>query len=362
MGKETFLVTGGAGFIGANLLRMLMEGGESRVVVLDLLTYAGNRANLPDHQDNRRFVFHQVDINDSETVDRILDAHQPSRVIHLAAETHVDRSIDDPEPFIRTNINGTFALLQACRGYLAKAGPKARERFRFVHVSTDEVYGSVEGDRRCDEEAPFAPNSPYAASKAAADHLIRAFHRTYLFPAIITRCSNNFGPYQFPEKLIPLILLNCLEGRDLPVYGDGAQIRDWLHVDDHCRGLLLAAEEGKPGTEYNLGAGNLIANLAMVHRICGVLEILRPAGKNDALRRRGASSYTALIRKVPDRPGHDRRYAVDCRRIESELGWERSMTLDQGLEQTAGWYLKHRKWCEDVQSGSYRRERLGTTT
>jgi dTDP-glucose 4,6-dehydratase len=362
VGKETILVTGGAGFIGTNLVRMLMEGGESRVVVLDLLTYAGNLANLLDYQGDRRFVFHQADINDGGAVDRILAAHQPSRVIHLAAETHVDRSIDDPEPFIRTNINGTFALLQACRRYLAKADPAARDRFRFLHVSTDEVYGSVEGDGCCDEEAPLAPNSPYAASKAAADHLVRAFHRTYRYPAIITRCSNNFGPYQLPEKLIPLILLNGLEGRDLPVYGDGAQIRDWLHVDDHCRGLLLVAEEGKPGTEYNLGAGNLTTNLAMVHRICGVLETLRPAGKNEALHLRGASTYTALIRKVPDRPGHDRRYAVDCGRIESELGWRRSISLDQGLEQTARWYLEHRKWCEDVQSGSCRRERLGRAT
>ena len=360
--NEPILVTGGAGFIGASLVTRLLEAGPARVVVLDALTYAGNRSNLASHRNDDRLHFHQADVNDGDALDRILAEHRPTRVIHLAAETHVDRSIDDPEPFIRTNVNGTFSLLQACRRYLRDAGPSGRERFLFLHVSTDEVYGSVEGDAACDESAPFAPNSPYAASKAAADHLVRAFHRTYDFPAIITRSSNNFGPYQFPEKLIPVILLNGLEGRDLPVYGAGEQVRDWLYVDDHCHGLLLAASDGQPGAEYNLGAGNLMTNLELVHRICGVLQCLRPAAENEALRRRGASTYTELIRQVPDRPGHDQRYAVDSGRIEAELGWRCSVTLDQGLERTVAWYLKHRKWCDDAQSRSDRRMRLGTAT
>ena len=362
MGNETILVTGGAGFIGANLVGILLASGQARVVVLDLLTYAGNLSNLADHRENDRLFFHRADVNDSEAVDRILAEHRPSQVIHLAAETHVDRSIDDPEPFVRSNIDGTFSLLQACRRHLRDSGETSRERFRFVHVSTDEVYGSIDGEAACDEAAAFAPNSPYAASKAAADHLVRAFHRTYRFPAIITRSSNNFGPFQFPEKLIPLILLNCLEGRDLPVYGDGGQVRDWLHVDDHCRGLLLAAEEGKPGREYNLGAGNLTTNLEMVHRICGVLEKRMPGAENEALRRRGASTYTELIRQVPDRPGHDRRYAVDSGRIETELGWRCSVTLEQGLESTIAWYLEHREWWEQAQSRPDRGERLGRGT
>ncbi len=362
MRNEAILVTGGAGFIGANLVAMLLEHGEAPVVVLDLLTYAGNQANLAEYRNDGRLIFHHADVNDTVVVDRILAAHRPTRLIHLAAETHVDRSIDDPEPFIRTNINGTYNLLQACRRHLKAAGPSARERFRFLHVSTDEVYGSVDGDAVCNEAAPFAPNSPYAASKAAADHLVRAFHRTYRFPAIITRCSNNFGPYQNPEKLIPLILLNCLEGLDLPVYGDGGQVRDWLYVDDHCRGMLTALLEGEPGAEYNLGAGNLSSNLAMVHRICDVLQTLRPAGENESLRRRGASTYAELIRKAPDRPGHDRRYAVDSGRIEAELGWRCSVSLDRGLERTITWYLEHRNWCEHAQAQSDGRKRLGTAT
>jgi dTDP-glucose 4,6-dehydratase len=361
-GNGTILVTGGAGFIGANLTAMLLEAGAGRVVVLDLLTYAGNLSSLADHRENDRLFFHRADVNDRDAVDRILAEHRPSRVIHLAAETHVDRSIDDPEPFVRSNINGTCNLLQSCRGYLRDCAASDRERFRFVHVSTDEVYGSIEGNAVCSETAPFAPNSPYAASKAAADHMVRAFNRTYRFPAIITRSANNFGPFQYPEKLIPLILLNCLEGRDLPVYGDGGQVRDWLYVEDHCRGLVLALEDGQPGEEYNLGAGNLSTNLDMVHRICAALEEQAPAAENETLRRRGASTYTELIRKVPDRPGHDQRYAVDSGRIERELGWDRAVTLDQGLERTVAWYLNHRKWWAEARSRPDLGTRPGTAT
>ena len=304
MGNETILITGGAGFIGANLVRMLLEDVEARVVVLDLLTYAGNRANLAAYRDDDRLTLHHTDVNDAVAVDRILAAHRPAKVIHLAAETHVDRSIDDPGPFIRTNINGTYNLLQACRRYLKPVDPAARDRFRFLHVSTDEVYGSVEEDTTCDEQAAFAPNSPYAASKAAADHLVRAFHRTYGFPATITRCSNNFGPYQFPEKLIPLILLNGLEGRDLPVYGDGGQVRDWLYVDDHCRGLLLALLQGEPGAEYNLGAGNLMTNLSMVRRIARSMFVVAPVAPKE--RSTPATPAAALPAPCVERSGPSR--------------------------------------------------------
>jgi dTDP-glucose 4,6-dehydratase len=282
-------------------------------------------------------------------------------VINLAAETHVDRSIDSPHPFIDTNIVGTFVLLEASRQFVATLGPAARAAFRFLHVSTDEVYGTLGPSGLFDEETPSAPNSPYAASKASADHLVRAYFHTYGLPALITNCSNNYGPYQFPEKLIPLIILNAIDGRPLPIYGDGANVRDWLHVEDHCAGLLLVLGKGRPGEKYNLGGGNERTNLEMVDRICDALELTRPAMANPALKTPpdGTPSYRALKTFVPDRPGHDRRYAIDASKIRRELGWKPRRTFDDGLLATVKWYLDHRVWCEQVQAGRYDRERLG---
>jgi dTDP-glucose 4,6-dehydratase len=351
----TLLITGGAGFIGSNLVQYALDHTADRLVVFDKLTYAGSLASLEKPLQNSRVAFVEGDIADAAAVGRVFEAHRPTAVLNLAAETHVDRSIDGPRPFIDTNIVGTFVLLEAARVFVAGLEPALREAFRFLHVSTDEVYGTLGPSGLFSEETPYAPNSPYAASKAAADHLVRASFHTYGLPVLITNCSNNYGPFQFPEKLIPLMLLNALEGRRLPIYGDGGNVRDWLHVEDHCAGLLLVLAKGRAGEKYNIGGGNERTNLEIVDRICDVLERLRPATSNPAL---AGGSYPGLKIFVADRPGHDRRYAIDASKIRRELGWTPRHAFEDGLAATARWYVEHRDWCEQVQAG-YNRERLG---
>ncbi len=351
----TLLVTGGAGFIGSNLVRYALAHTDDRLVVLDKLTYAGSLASLEGPLGNPRVTFVQGDIADEAAVARIFSEHRPTAVLNLAAETHVDRSIDGPRPFIDTNVVGTFVLLEAARSFLRSLEPAARDAFRFLHVSTDEVYGTLGASGLFSEETPYAPNSPYAASKAAADHLVRASFHTYGLPALITNCSNNYGPFQFPEKLIPLMLLNALDGRRLPVYGDGGNVRDWLHVEDHCAGIMLVLAKGRLGEKYNIGGGNERTNLEIVDRICDALEALCPARENPALRGGG---YRELKMFVPDRPGHDRRYAIDASKIRRELGWTPRHAFEEGLASTARWYVDNRAWCQRVQAG-YNRERLG---
>ena len=359
----TLLVTGGAGFIGSNFVRLALSNTPHRVVVLDLLTYAGNLANLKDVADDPRlaprFAFIRGDIADRETVRRAFAEHTPDAVVNFAAESHVDRSIDDASAFIRTNLTGTFELLEAARRHLAARPEAERESFRFLHVSTDEVYGSLGETGLFSETTPYAPNSPYAASKAGADHLVRAFHETYGLPTLLTNCSNNYGPYQFPEKLIPLMILNADEAKDLPIYGDGSNVRDWIYVEDHCRGVLEVLARGEPGEKYNLGGRSERTNLQVVDALCEALEAERPAAENPAMQERGLGDYKELKTFVADRPGHDRRYAIDDRKIERELGWTREHDFEAGLAATVRWYLEHRDWCEQIQSGTYRRERLG---
>jgi dTDP-glucose 4,6-dehydratase len=356
---ETMIVTGGAGFIGSNFVRLALARTEAQVVVVDKLTYAGNLRTLDDVAQNSRFLFVQDDIADRAAVERIYRESRPTWVINFAAESHVDRSIDGPGVFIRTNINGTFELLDAARTYLAQAEASLRDRFRFLHVSTDEVYGTLGPTGLFCEETPYAPNSPYAASKAAADHLVRAYHETYKLPTLITNCSNNYGPYQFPEKLIPLMLLNAIEGKPLPIYGDGGNVRDWLFVEDHCAGILQVLQRGRVGEKYNIGGHNERTNLEVIDYLCAALETELPAAKNSTLSAKGIASYTALKKFVPDRPGHDRRYAIDASKIERELHWRPQHDFTSGLQRTVRWYLEHRDWCETVQSGQYQRERLG---
>jgi len=355
---ETLLVTGGAGFIGSNFVRLVLTETDRSVVVLDKLTYAGNLDNLADLFDDPRLAFVQGDIGDRAAVRALFAEHAPDAVVNFAAESHVDRSIDDPGAFVTTNVVGTFELLEAARRFVEKH-PEKTERFRFLHVSTDEVYGSLGETGLFRETTAYAPNSPYAASKAGADHLVRAYHETYRLPALVTNCSNNYGPFQFPEKLIPLMILNALEGRDLPVYGDGSNVRDWIYVEDHCRGVLRALEAGRPGEKYNLGGRSERTNLEIVHLLCDLLEEARPAAGNPALGARGLGSYRELVRFVADRPGHDRRYAIDDAKARAELGWAPRYDLATGLAATVRWYLDHGEWCERVQSGVYRRERLG---
>jgi dTDP-glucose 4,6-dehydratase len=356
----TLIVTGGAGFIGSNFVRHVLSATERRVVVLDRLTYAGCIESLDDVSGDERFVFVRGDIADRTCVDAVLAEHRPDAIVNFAAESHVDRSIDGPGEFVRTNIVGTFALLEASRAYLGDLDVDARARFRLLHVSTDEVYGSLGDEGLFTETTRYDPRSPYAASKAAADHLVRAYHNTYGFPALITNCSNNYGPYQFPEKLIPLMILNALDGKPLPIYGDGGNIRDWIHVEDHCSGIQSALDAGEPGRSYNLGGGNERTNLQVVDRICDVLEQLRPAAENPRLTDKQLRCYHDLKQSVADRLGHDRRYAIDATRARTELGWKPRYEFDAGLEATVRWYLDHRDWCEMVQSrGDYGRERLG---
>ena len=358
---KTWIITGGAGFIGSNLVRLALREHDAKIVVVDKLTYAGNLNSLRDVAQNPHFQFVQADIADSHAMTKIFDECEPCAVLNLAAETHVDRSIDGPAEFIQTNLVGTFTLLETTREYLRTRSQVEKNKFRFLHVSTDEVYGSLGATGAFQETTPYAPNSPYSASKAGADHLVRAYRETYGLPTLITNCSNNYGPYQFPEKLIPLMILKALEAKPLPIYGDGGNVRDWLYVDDHCRGILLALEKGKLGEKYNIGGGNERTNLEIVDLLCSLLEAERPAAQNSALRARGIESYTALKNFVADRPGHDRRYAIDASKIRNELGWKPQQDIASGLKQTVRWYLGNLKWCEDVQSGNYQRERLGIT-
>jgi len=324
--------------------------------VVDALTYAGNLESLADVATHPRYAFVRADIADREAVRALFQGRRPSAVVNFAAETHVDRSIDDPAAFVRTNVTGTFELLEAARQLLRETPGSA---FRFLHVSTDEVYGTLGPTGAFSETTPYAPNSPYAASKAGADHLARAYHETYRLPVLLTNCSNNYGPFQYPEKLIPLMILNAAEGKDLPIYGDGGNVRDWLYVEDHCEGILLALRKGEPGGKYNIGGGNERTNLQVVDALCAALEAERPAATNSALAARGLRAYADLKTFVPDRPGHDRRYAIDAAKIRRELGWAPRHTFEDGLRETVRWYLANRPWCEAVQSGTYGRERLG---
>jgi dTDP-glucose 4,6-dehydratase len=355
----TIIVTGGAGFIGANFVRRMLARAGDRVVVFDKLTYAGNLQSLAEVASDPHFAFVQGDIADRDAVRAAYREYRPTAVVNFAAESHVDRSIDDPGAFVRTNVAGTFELLEGARHFLAGEAEAHRGGFRFLHVSTDEVYGSLGPTGAFSETTPYAPNSPYAASKAAADHLVRAWRETYGLPTLLTNCSNNHGPFQFPEKLIPLMILNAVEGRPLPIYGDGGNVRDWLYVEDHCDGILLVLERGEPGGKYNLGGGNERTNLEIVDRLCALIERERPARENPALAAQGARRYEDLKTFVADRPGHDRRYAIDATRVRTELGWKPAHDFESGLGATVRWYLHHLDWCDSVQSGRYRRERLG---
>jgi dTDP-glucose 4,6-dehydratase len=340
------LVTGGAGFIGSNFVLDWLASGNGPVVNLDKLTYAGNPENLVSVTERPEYAFVHGDICDAELVARLLAEHRPRAVVHFAAESHVDRSILGPEAFLKTNIDGTFALLRAARAYYDTLVGEERDLFRFLHVSTDEVYGTLgPEDPAFHEETPYAPNSPYAASKAASDHLVRAWVHTYGLPAIITNCSNNYGPYQFPEKLIPLMIANALKGKPLPVYGDGEQVRDWLFVMDHCRALRTVLEKGRVGETYNIGGGNQRSNLEVVQTLCGLLDELVPGSK--------FCPHSELVTFVEDRPGHDRRYAIDARKLEGELGWRPQESFETGLRKTVEWYLANSSWVENVTSGAY---------
>jgi dTDP-glucose 4,6-dehydratase len=356
---ESMIVTGGAGFIGSNFVRLALARTDARVVVVDKLTYAGHLESLAGLRGNPRFAFVQADIADRRAVESLYRDERPRWVLNFAAESHVDRSIDGPRVFLESNTVGTFELLENARRYVAELDGAARSAFRLLHVSTDEVYGSLGGDGLFCETTPYAPNSPYAASKAAADHLVRAYHETYRLPVLITNCSNNYGPFQFPEKLIPLTLLNAIEGRPLPIYGDGGNVRDWIFVEDHCEGILRVLERGKPGEKYNIGGSNERTNLEVVDLVCRVLEELLPSRDNQALRARAAASYATLKTFVEDRPGHDRRYAIDASKIRSELAWQPRHDFEAGMRLTVRWYLDNRDWCERVLAGGYRRERLG---
>ena len=341
------LVTGGAGFIGSNFVLDWLEQGEEPVLNLDALTYAGNLANLAVLQGDPRHVFVHGDISDRALLDRLMAEHRPRAVVHFAAESHVDRSIHGPGAFIRTNVEGTFTLLEATRAYWSSLASDAGSAFRFLHVSTDEVYGSLAAEAPAfAEDHPYAPNSPYSASKAASDHLVRAWHHTYGLPVLTTNCSNNYGPLHFPEKLIPLVIINALAGKPLPVYGDGMQVRDWLYVRDHCSAIRRVLEAGKLGDTYNVGGWNEQANIDIVKTVCALLDELRP--------RADGKGYAEQITYVADRPGHDRRYAIDARKLERELGWKPAETFDTGIRKTVQWYLDHPQWVSNVQSGAYR--------
>ncbi len=355
--QGTLLVTGGAGFIGSNFVHLALEQTEASVVVLDKLTYAGSLENLADVSDHPRFVFVRGDIAERADVEAVFRAHRPTAVLNFAAESHVDRSIDDASDFIRTNIHGTWVLLEVSRHFLAHEAEDPQD-FRFLHVSTDEVFGSLGPDGYFREDTPYAPNSPYAASKASADHLVRAYHHTHCLPTLVSNCSNNYGPYQFPEKLIPVMLLNALDGRELPIYGDGSNIRDWLHVADHCAGLLRVLQRGRPGESYNIGGNQERTNLEVLDTLCAVLEEFRPARDNEALSAAGVTSYPDLRRFVTDRPGHDQRYAIDAARMRDELDWAPQYDFESGIRDTVRWYLDHLDWCAAIERGQGR-ERLG---
>ena len=348
------LVTGGAGFIGSAVVRHILNTTEDTVLNIDKLTYAGNLASLSDYQDHERYEFAQVDICNKAKIESIINQFKPDAIMHLAAESHVDRSIDGPADFIQTNIVGTYILLDAAKSYWSSLEGEAKSNFRFHHISTDEVFGDLAGTNDLfTEETSYEPSSPYSASKASSDHLVRAWHRTYGLPVVITNCSNNYGPYHFPEKLIPLVIINALNGKKLPIYGKGDQIRDWLFVEDHARALYKVMTEGKVGETYNIGGHNEQKNIEVVRGVCALLEELAPN------KPAGLARYEDLITFVKDRPGHDPRYAIDASKIERELGWVPQETFQSGLRKTVQWYLNNLEWCRRVQDGSYQRERLG---
>lgn len=349
------LVTGGAGFIGSAVIRHIIQATNDSVVNVDKLTYAGNLESLASVSQNERYKFERADICDTEELERIFAEHQPDAVMHLAAESHVDRSIDGPAEFIQTNIVGTYILLEVARKYWQRLDNKRKQSFRFHHISTDEVFGDLEGTEHLFiETTAYAPSSPYSASKASSDHLVRAWQRTYGLPTLVTNCSNNYGPYHFPEKLIPLMILNALDGKPLPVYGKGNQVRDWLFVEDHARALYKVITEGKVGETYNIGGHNEKQNIEVVRNICRLLEELVPNKPS------GVSAYEDLINYVTDRPGHDLRYAIDATKIQNELNWVPEETFESGIRKTVEWYLVNKEWCKHVQEGSYQRERLGS--
>ncbi|MDR4493631.1 MAG: dTDP-glucose 4,6-dehydratase [Nitrospirales bacterium] len=362
MSRHTMVITGGAGFIGANFVRMVLKKPDAHVIIIDKLTYAGHRENLDGLWEHPRLEFIHGDIADAETMGRVMDTYQPRWVINFAAESHVDRSIDNPFPFIHTNVTGTLVLLEAARQMVKRNEAAHRSNFRFLHVSTDEVYGTLGATGFFHEETPYAPNSPYAASKAGADHFVRAYFHTYGLPTLMTNCSNNYGPYQFPEKLIPLTVLNALDGKPLPIYGRGTNVRDWLFVDDHCEGLFLVLEKGQPGERYNLGGQSERTNVTVVDHICDILDEIAPCHDNPMVAPLGISKYAELKTFVKDRPGHDFRYAIDPSKIQRELGWNPRHSFPSGIRHTVQWYVTNRRWCELVTQNVYHRERLGLET
>ena len=350
---NNLFVTGGLGFIGSNFIRLLLNSGEFETIInFDKQTYAGNPENLQDLQDHESYKFIKGDICDREKVSRVLEECKIDGIVNFAAESHVDRSIDGPEPFVQTNVVGTLRLLEASKDYISNAVKEVRDTFRFLHVSTDEVYGSLKKDEPafC-ETTPFAPNSPYSASKASADHLVRSYHHTFGLPTLTTNCSNNYGPYQFPEKLIPLMIMNASEGKSLPIYGDGSNIRDWLHVEDHCSGILSVLKKGIVGETYCIGGASEKTNMEVIDTLCEILDRKFPE----------RTPHSKLKTFVKDRPGHDHRYAIDFSKIKNELDWAPSFSFEEGMEKTVDWYLSHQEWCENVTSGKYQRERLGSS-
>ena len=352
-------MTGGAGFIGTNFVRWVFGNTKAHLIIVDKLTYAGHLVNIQDLLDRPRTTFVQADIANQSAMERVFEEHRPQAVLNFAAESHVDRSIDSPHPFIDTNIVGTFVLVETARKYWGSLHNEGKDHFRFLHVSTDEVYGSLGPTGLFSEETPYAPNSPYAASKAAADHLVRAYYHTYGLPTLITNCSNNYGPYQFPEKLVPLIILNALDAKPLPIYGNGQHVRDWLYVEDHCEGIWHVLNDGRPGEKYNMGGNSERTNLETVDTVCRILEELLPASESQQLAKQGMTTYNQLKTFVQDRPGHDRRYAINATKIQQELRWTPRCDFETGLRRTIQWYIEHRDWCQAVMSENYARERLG---
>jgi len=352
--KKTILITGGAGFIGSALIRYIIKNTSHSVVNVDKLTYSGNLESLGPINSSNNYIFEQIDICNGNELQRVLTNTQPDIIMHLAAESHVDRSIDGPGDFIKTNIVGTFTLLEQTRSYWQLLEGDKKENFRFLHISTDEVYGDLEGTTDFfSEETPYDPSSPYSASKASSDHLVRAWYRTYGLPVLVTNCSNNYGPCQFPEKLIPHVILNALEGKNLPIYGDGKQIRDWLYVDDHVSALMRVALDGNVGETYNIGGNNEIQNIEVVKKICIILDEIVTKKIN------GVTSFIELITYVKDRPGHDVRYAINANKIQKNLGWKPKEDFESGIRKTVEWYLNNKIWSENIQNGSYKLERLG---
>jgi dTDP-glucose 4,6-dehydratase len=352
MTNSTILVTGGAGFIGANFIHAQRDRNTCKIINLDKLTYAGNLITLKQLESDPQHIFVQGDIGDRELVDELLKLHQPQAIVNFAAETHVDRSIDSPASFIETNVTGTFNLLESARQYWQKLADKERQEFRFLHISTDEVFGSLSPtDPAFTETTPYSPNSPYSASKASSDHLVRAYFHTYGLPTLITNCSNNYGPYQFPEKLIPLMILNGIAGKPLPIYGDGQNVRDWLYVGDHCLAIELVLGKGTPGETYNVGGAAERDNLWLVNKLCEILDEYLPDSSH--------CPHSQLIKYVTDRPGHDRRYAIDFGKLQQELGWQPIEDIESGLRRTVRWYLDNPEWCQAVTADKYDRQRLG---